>query len=103
MEVIFANLGMGSPHHFLHKLEGFTMDQVVPEKLQKIIAEQLGIDESVIKPTSSIKDDLGADSLDTVELVMVIEGEYDIQIPDELAEKITTVQHIMDYIAEHGK
>lgn len=67
-------------------------------KVKKVIAEKLGIDESIIKSDASFIDDLGADSLDTVELVMALEEEFGCEIPDEEAEKITTVQKAIDYI-----
>ena len=67
------------------------------EKMKEIIAEQLSVDADSITEASSFKDDLGADSLDTVELVMALEDEFEIQIPDEQAEKITTVQQAVDY------
>jgi acyl carrier protein len=67
-------------------------------KVKKVIAEKLGIDESGIKNDASFIDDLGADSLDTVELVMALEEEFGCEIPDEEAEKITTVQKAIDYI-----
>jgi acyl carrier protein len=70
------------------------------EKIKKIIAEQLGVEEEDITPDSSFVEDLGADSLDTVELVMAFEEEFGIEIPDEDAEKILTVQNVMDYIEE---
>jgi acyl carrier protein len=73
----------------------------VAAKVKKIIAEQLGVDEPDIKPESHFVDDLGADSLDTVELVMAFEEEFGIEIPDEDAEKITTVQAAIDYIQEN--
>ncbi len=71
-------------------------------RVKKIIAEKLGVDESTIKNESSFVDDLGADSLDTVELVMALEEEFNVQIPDEDAEKITTVQQAVDYVTSHG-
>ena len=72
----------------------------VEDRVKKIIAEQLGLEEEDITPESSFVDDLGADSLDTVELVMAFEEEFGIEIPDEDAEKILTVQNAIDYIKE---
>ncbi|MDF5724178.1 MAG: acyl carrier protein [Rhizonema sp. PD38] len=68
------------------------------EKVKKIVVEQLSVDADTVKPQSNFANDLGADSLDTVELVMALEEEFDIEIPDEAAEKITTVQEAADYI-----
>ena len=68
------------------------------EKVKKIAAEQLGVDEAEVKPEANFVNDLGADSLDTVELVMALEEECGIEIPDEAAEKIETVQAAVDYI-----
>ncbi len=73
----------------------------VEEKVKAIIVEQLSVDEAEVTPTASFIDDLGADSLDTVELVMALEEGFGIEIPDEAAEKITTVQQAMDYIKTH--
>ncbi len=70
----------------------------IEAKITAIVAEQLGVDESEIKPDSSFIDDLGADSLDTVELVMALEEAFETEIPDEEAEKITTVQAAIDYV-----
>ena len=70
----------------------------VEERVAKIVVEQLGVKEDEVKPESSFVDDLGADSLDTVELVMALEEEFGTEIPDEEAEKITTVQLAIDYI-----
>jgi acyl carrier protein len=72
------------------------------EKVKKIIVEQLGADEEDVIPDASFVDDLGADSLDTVELVMAFEEEFGIEIPDEDAEKILTVQNVIDYIKERS-
>ena len=70
----------------------------IEERVKKIIVEQLGVDEAEVKNEASFVDDLGADSLDTVELVMALEEEFDTEIPDEEAEKITTVQAAIDYV-----
>ncbi len=70
----------------------------VEEKVKEIIVDQLGVNEKQVKPEASFIDDLGADSLDTVELVMALEEEFDIEIPDEDAEKIASVQNAVDYI-----
>ena len=70
----------------------------IEQRVKKIVAEQLGANEADVKNVSSFVDDLGADSLDTVELVMALEEEFDCEIPDEEAEKITTVQLAIDYI-----
>src|ERR1700680_1029166 len=75
----------------------------VEQRVKKIVAEQLGVNEAEIKNESSFVDDLGADSLDTVELVMALEEEFETEIPDEEAEKITTVQQAVDYINSHLK
>jgi acyl carrier protein len=68
------------------------------EKVKKIVTEQLSVEASKVIPEANFANDLGADSLDTVELVMALEEEFDIEIPDEAAEKITTVQEAVDYI-----
>lgn len=73
----------------------------VEEKVKQIIVEQLGVDEGEVTPTASFVDDLGADSLDTVELVMAFEEAFEIEIPDEDAEKITTVKDAVTYIEKH--
>jgi acyl carrier protein len=70
----------------------------VEQRIKKIVAEQLGVNEAEVKSESSFVDDLGADSLDNVELVMALEEEFECEIPDEQAEKINTVQQAIDYI-----
>lgn len=75
----------------------------IEERVVKMVAEQLGVKEEDVKPNSSFVDDLGADSLDTVELIMALEEEFDTEIPDEDAEKITTVQQAIDYISNNLK
>ena len=71
-------------------------------RVKKVIAEKLGVDEATVKNEASFVDDLGADSLDTVELVMALEEEFNCQIPDEDAEKILTVQLAIDYVKSHS-
>jgi acyl carrier protein len=73
----------------------------VQERVKKIVVEQLGVNEEDVTDSASFVDDLGADSLDTVELVMALEEEFECEIPDEEAEKITTVQQAVDYINAH--
>ena len=73
----------------------------VDERVKKIVIEQLGVKEDEVSNGASFVDDLGADSLDTVELVMALEEEFECEIPDEEAEKITTVQQAIDYINAH--
>lgn len=75
----------------------------IEQRVKKIVAEQLGVNESEVKKESSFVNDLGADSLDTVELVMALEEEFECDIPDEDAEKITTVQQAIDYVLAHQK
>ena len=75
----------------------------VEERVKQIIVEQLGVDEGEVTPTASFVDDLGADSLDTVELVMAFEEAFDLDIPDEDAEKITTVKDAVSYIESKAK
>jgi len=75
----------------------------VEQKVKQIIVEQLGVDEAQVDPTASFVDDLGADSLDIVELVMTFEETFEIEIPDEEAEKILTVKDAIDYIQSHAK
>ncbi|MDT8397935.1 MAG: acyl carrier protein [Pseudomonadales bacterium] len=73
----------------------------IEERVRKIVSEQLGVKEEDVKSSASFVEDLGADSLDTVELVMALEEEFETEIPDEEAEKITTVQLAIDYITQH--
>ncbi|MEM6707601.1 MAG: acyl carrier protein [Pseudomonadota bacterium] len=73
----------------------------VEERVKKLICEQLGVKEEDVKSEASFVEDLGADSLDTVELVMALEEEFETEIPDEEAEKITTVKQAIDYILAH--
>jgi acyl carrier protein len=77
--------------------------ETIEQRVKKIVAEQLGVNEADIKPESTFVDDLGADSLDTVELVMALEEEFECEIPDEEAEKITSVRQAIDYISAHLK
>jgi acyl carrier protein len=72
------------------------------DRLKKIVAEQLGVDETEVTPQASFVDDLNADSLDLVELIMSLEEEFGMEIPDEDAERIRTVQEAVDYVDEHG-
>ena len=74
----------------------------IEERVQKIIVEQLGVKPEDVKPAAAFVEDLGADSLDTVELVMALEEEFETEIPDEEAEKISTVQAAVDYIKSHS-
>ena len=74
----------------------------IAKRVKEIVAEQLGVEEALVLTESSFMDDLGADSLDTVELVMALEEEFDIEIPDEDAEKIQTVNDAVEYITEHS-
>ena len=74
----------------------------VEEKVKDIIVEELGVEREKLKPDASFMEDLGADSLDTVELVMALEEEFGIEIPDEDAEKITRVREATEYIEKHS-
>ena len=74
----------------------------IEQQVKKIVAEQLGLNEADVKTESSFQDDLGADSLDTVELVMALEESFGCEIPDEDAEKITTVQQAIDFVTAHN-
>ena len=75
----------------------------IEDRVKKIVAEQLGVKLEDVKNESSVVDDLGADSLDTVELVMALEEEFETEIPDEEAEKINTVQAAIDYVTANAK
>jgi acyl carrier protein len=74
----------------------------VADRVKKIIVDQLGVEEETVTPEASFVDDLGADSLDTVELVMALEEEFGVEIPDEDAEKITRVKEAIEYIEKHS-
>lgn len=75
----------------------------IAARVKKIVVEHLGVEEDKVTENASFIDDLGADSLDTVELVMALEEEFETEIPDEQAEKITTVQEAIDYINAHAQ
>ncbi len=79
------------------------MKSSVAERVQQIIVDKLGVDENEVVPSASFTKDLGADSLDTVELIMELEKEFDISIPDAAAEKIGTVGDAINYVEEHFK
>jgi acyl carrier protein len=83
-------------------LEDLSVMSTVEERVKKIVVEQLGVKDEEVTPEASFVDDLGADSLDTVELVMALEEEFEIEIPDEAAEKITTVQEAINYITKNS-
>lgn len=75
----------------------------IQERVTDIVIEQLGLERDKVHPESKFVDDLGADSLDTVELVMALEEEFEIEIPDDEAEKITTLREAISYIEQHAK
>ena len=75
----------------------------IESRIKAIIADQLGVSEEEVKPEARFIEDLGADSLDIVELIMAMEEEFETEIPDEDAEKITTVQQAIDYVSAHSK
>ena len=77
------------------------MSENIAERVKKIVVEHLGVDEAKVSESASFIDDLGADSLDTVELVMAFEEEFGVEIPDDAAEKILTVKDAIDYLKEH--
>ena len=92
-----------SPSRDINRIDkGIAMEKV-EQRVKKIVAEQLGVSEADVKNESSFVNDLGADSLDTVELVMALEEEFETEIPDEDAEKITPVQQAIDYVTSHSK
>jgi len=98
-----AKLLKFAPLSFQYSGRSFLSMDNIEQRVKKIVAEQLGVNEAEIKNESSFVDDLGADSLDTVELVMALEDEFETEIPDEEAEKITTVQQAIDYVTSNKK
>jgi len=80
-----------------------TAKKELVEKVRQLISEQLGVDEAEVTPSASFTDDLGADSLDQVELVMALEEAFDLEISDEDTEKILTVQNAIDYVEKHAR
>jgi acyl carrier protein len=86
-----------------HLPQRFSHMSSIEERVKKIVIEQLGVKEEEVTANASFVDDLGADSLDTVELVMALEEEFECEIPDEDAEKITSVQQAIDYVKAHVK
>jgi acyl carrier protein len=84
------------------RIPGGWLMEPVGDRVKKIIVDQLGVEEELVTPEASFVDDLGADSLDTVELVMALEEEFGIEIPDEDAEKITKVKEAVEYIEKHA-
>ena len=96
-----ATPGGRTDAHGHHKVRDIKAMSTVEERVKKIVAEQLGVKDEEVTNDASFVDDLGADSLDTVELVMALEEEFETEIPDEDAEKITTVQQAIDYIVQH--
>src|SRR5690606_17133894 len=89
--------------HRISRPGGVTAMSSIEERVKKIVVEQLGVKEDEVTNNASFVDDLGADSLDTVELVMALEEEFECEIPDEEAEKITSVQQAIDYVKAHVK
>ena len=84
----------------LERSEGLDREEILA-KIQEITADRLGVDESDVTPEASFREDLEADSLDLVELIMELEEQFGMEIPDEEAEKITTVEEAVDYVVEH--
>ena len=99
----FAPLPLDSWPFFRYEGEDKSMATDIPSEVKRIIKEQLDVDEKDIKPESSFIEDLGADSLGLVELVLAFEEAFEIDIPDEDTEKIRTVQDAVDYIEKHAK
>jgi acyl carrier protein len=94
---------MAAPRSFgLGETSEEDLMEPVADRVKKIIVDQLGVEEETVTPEASFVDDLGADSLDTVELVMALEEEFGVEIPDEDAEKITRVKEAVDYIEKHS-
>jgi acyl carrier protein len=91
----------GAPDYIAHRRINMAKD--IPTEVKRIIREQLDVDESAIKPEASFIDDLGADSLGLVELVLALEGEFGVEIPDEETQKIRTVKDVIDYIERHPR
>jgi acyl carrier protein len=90
--------------YFCNRLKlNFTIMSDITSRVKKIIVDKLGVDEAEVTPEASFTNDLGADSLDTVELIMEFEKEFNISIPDEQAETITTVGQAVTYLEEHAK
>jgi len=90
--------------YFCNRLKlNFTIMSDIASRVKKIIVDKLGVDEAEVTPEASFTNDLGADSLDTVELIMEFEKEFNISIPDEQAETITTVGQAVTYLDEHAK
>ena len=85
----------------VYKINDLKENEKMLEKMKEIIAEQLNVDPEEITEATSFKDDLGADSLDIVELIMALEEEFDIEIPDADAEKVVSVGDVVDYIKDH--
>jgi acyl carrier protein len=84
----------------LERRDGLDREEIL-NKIQEITADRLGVDESDVTPDASFREDLEADSLDLVELIMELEEQFGMEIPDEEAEKITTVEEAVDYVMEH--
>jgi acyl carrier protein len=92
----------GTRRHGHHKVRDIKPMSTVEERVKKIVAEQLGVKDEEVTNDASFVDDLGADSLDTVELVMALEEEFDIEVPDEAVESIRTIGDMERYVTEHA-